>query len=82
MTKKWLIEYYTKAKYLQQFIAMTCYVLFLFALECDILALRATSHAFCGAKTPTWDAKKDSYPGESKANPVCFDVSRGSCAIA
>ncbi|KAJ0087281.1 hypothetical protein Patl1_06938 [Pistacia atlantica] len=43
-----------------------------------MLALLATSRAFCGAHIPSCDAKNDSYPGESNANPVCFDNSRGS----
>lgn len=43
-----------------------------------MLARLATSHALGGAYTPSCAAKKDSYPGESKANPVCFDISGGS----
>ena len=42
------------------------------------LARLATSHAFCGAYIPNCAAKKDSYPGESNAKPVCFDISSGS----
>ncbi|KAL5980603.1 hypothetical protein ACLOJK_028511 [Asimina triloba] len=37
---------------------------------CDLIpALRATSQAFCGTRTPACSAKKDSYPGESNAKP-------------
>lgn len=51
------------------------------ALCCFMLALRATSHGLCGTPTPCCEAKNDSYPGESKAKPVCLDDSRGSIEI-
>jgi hypothetical protein len=47
-----------------------------------MLALRAMSHDFAGVPTPSCKAKKDSNPGESKENPVCLDLSPGSCDIA
>ena len=42
-----------------------------------ILAFRATSHAFQGAQTRSYAAKNNSYPSESKAKPMCFDLSCG-----